>query len=70
VPAADVLGALAGMNIRGAFDRRNRDYPGHMVRDAELRKNRARIAAVARKARASEAARSAALDRFCSAHGL
>ena len=52
VPEADVMAALVGMNVRGAFDRREKDYRGHMVTDAELHANEARIAAVAEKFRA------------------
>lgn len=70
VPASDVIGALAGMNFRGAFNRRGRNYPGHLVSDAELRKNKARIIAVAKKAHASELIRSVALNRFCKEHDL
>ncbi len=70
VPQADVLGALAGINLRGAFDRRGGDYPGHLVTKAELRENRARIAAVAKRSLACEQQRRAALEKFCQEHGL
>lgn len=70
VHQSDVLGALAGINWRGAFDRRSGTYPGHLVADAELRKNKARIAAVAKRERAAEARRHAALEKFCKANGL
>jgi hypothetical protein len=70
VPQSAVLGALAGINWRGAFDRRDGDYPGHLVSDAELRKHKARIAAVAKQESAAQAKRCAALEKFCKEHGL
>lgn len=70
VPTSAVTQALVGMNMRGAFDRRESDYAGHLVTASELRKNKARIAAVAKQAGQREARRTAALDMFCKKQGL
>jgi hypothetical protein len=70
IPESEVMQALQGANLRGAVDRRNGDYAGHLVADKELREQKARIAAVEKSAQQRAKRRNAALEKFCAQHGL